>query len=135
MTPLIVAAAMGMLTGIRASASAEITQRLGVELTTATEQVKAMPYLRCGTPKEYQAAHARWTEGHPPRTVANPRLSGPRFVDVTYWDRKAAEYTTKCSGDDGAQRITVEVGVDGRVARADIVSRAPAGPRGLGMEP
>ncbi len=134
MAPLIVAAAAGLITGIRASANAELTQRLGVELTAVTEHVKAMPYLPCGTTAEYQAAYDRWTEDVPP-SVANGRAAAARIVAVRYWDRDSSSYVATCARDGGAQRITVAAGVDDRVADADIVTRAPAGPRSRAARP
>ena len=128
MAPLILAAATGLITGIRASANAEVTQRLGVELTTVTEHVKAMPYLPCGDATEYQAAYDGWTEDVPP-SVANGRAAGARIVAVQYWDPDTATYVGTCDEDGGAQRITVSVGVDDRVADAEVVTRAPAAAR------
>ena len=131
MAPLILAAAVGLMTGMRASANAELTQRIGVALTTATENVKAMPYLRCGTPEEYRSSYERWQGEHPTTIVEGQRVPEPRFVEVTYWDERSASYTTACTDDGGAQRITLAVVVDGRTGEADIVTRDPAPARAL----
>ena len=131
MGPLILAAAVGLMTGMRASANAELTQRIGVELTTATENVKAVTYLPCGSPKEYQTEYDRFLVDHPSRIVEDPGTSGPRIVDVRYWDEASASYVPSCSEDGGAQRVTLSVGIDGRTAQADIVTRAPTPARSL----
>ncbi|MDQ2678982.1 MAG: hypothetical protein M3Y51_09585 [Actinomycetota bacterium] len=131
MTPLILAAALGLMTGMRASASAATTQRIGVALTTATENVKAMPYLPCGTPDEYRESYERWLSEHPPTIVEAQRSPEPRFVEVTYWDERSASYTPECAEDGGAQRITVAVAVDRTAREATIVTRAPAPTRAL----
>jgi len=131
MAPLILAAAVGLMTGMRASANAELTQRIGVELTTATENVKAMAYLPCGSPEEYRSTYDRFVADHPSRIVEDPGTSGARIVEVRYWDEASASYVATCSEDGGAQRVTVAVAVDGRTSQADIVTRAPSPARSL----
>ena len=69
MAPLILAAAMGLLTGIRASANAELAQRVGVAVTTATENLKAMPYLPCASAEEYQTAYTEWLGERTPKVL------------------------------------------------------------------
>ena len=131
MAPLILAAAMGLLIGIRASADAEITQRLGVAATTATENVTAMPYLPCGTVEEYQSAYREWLADRAPRIIEEHRAPEPRFLEVTYWDEASASYADRCSADGGAQRFTLSVTIDGRSTEANIVTRNPTPPNTL----
>ena len=154
MAPLILAAAVGLMTGMRASANAETAQRLEVALTAATEDVKALAYLPCGTPGEYRDAHDRWFAGQelpaagqaapaagqaaPAAGQAAPAAGGrregePRVIAVHYWDQGTTSYATTCTEDGGAQRITVEVDLDGRTAAADVVTRAPSPGRALGL--
>ncbi len=123
MAPLILASALGLITGMRASATAEINQRLNVALTTATENVKAMPYLPCGTAEEYQKAYAEWLGEREPLIVEEHRSPAPRFVEVQYWDEASASYIEKCPSDGGAQRFTLAVAIDGRRAEGNIVTR------------
>lgn len=126
MAPLILAAAMGLLTGIRASANAELAQRVGVAVTTATENLKAMPYLPCASAEEYQTAYTEWLGERTPKVLDEHQLPEPRIREVTYWDEASASYTPKCSRDGGAQRFTVSVTIDGRTTEANIVTRDPA---------
>lgn len=126
MAPLILAAALGLLTGMRASADAETTQRLGVAVTTATENLKAMPYLPCGTAEAYQKVYSEWLDERSPAVRESQLSPLPVIRDVGYWNEAAADFTPKCETDGGAQRFTIAVIIDGSIAEANIVTRDPA---------
>lgn len=126
MAPLILAAALGLLTGMRASANAETTQRLSVAVTTATENLKAMPYLPCGTAEEYQKMYSEWLGERSPAVRESQLSPLPVIQDVTYWDEASTDFVPKCAADGGAQRLAIAVIIDGSIQEATIVTRDPA---------
>lgn len=125
MVPLILAASMGLVTGLRASADAERVQRLQVALTTATEDLKVMPYLPCGTAKEYQELYRTWSEQLEPDVIEEHRNPVPVIDSVAYWDEASASYVDRCEVDGGTQQFRLVVIIDGRNAEGTIVTRDP----------
>ncbi len=111
MVPLTLASVSGLMFGIKVSASTQTEQRLEVALTAAGEDLKSVPYLTCGTPKEYQELLNGWGEALNAELVAKSAASEPSraVVAVEYWDSAKGSFRTKCNKDDGAQRLRVTV--------------------------
>jgi Tfp pilus assembly protein PilV len=126
MMPMTLAAAMGMLTATQASAATEQRQELQIALTTATENLKELPYLPCATGEEYQKAYAAWNEPLAAKVIDGAQTAAPAIDPVEYWSRAKAAYQAKCSQDDGAQRLTVTVTNGDRMATGTIVKRNPS---------
>ncbi len=126
MGPLTLAGMTGLMTAINASDAAETTQGLQVALSSATENIKALPYLECADQEEYQSLYKEWTAERPVGIVTGVESSTPVIQQVTYWDRARSSFVEKCSRDDGAQQFTVAVIADGRTAEGTIVKRNPA---------
>jgi type II secretory pathway pseudopilin PulG len=108
--PLTLAAAMGLLTSIRASEQAAERQELNVALTNATETLRTLPYLPCGTAEAYQQL---WWDGERPR-VDEPMASGaqpsaPSIESVRYWNEAKGTWVEGCEDDGGAQQVVLTV--------------------------
>lgn len=140
MAPLVLGAATGLLTAVRASAGAQQEQQLQVELTNATELVRELPYEPCSTAEQLQQ---RYTERHAPvaaasrpdRTVPGraDRSVGeltPLITDVDYWSTAAGRYLDRCTPDEGAQRVTVTMSDRGRQVTGTVVVRLGESRRG-----
>lgn len=115
MVPLTLASVSGLMFGIKVSASTQTEQRLEVALTAAAEDLKSVPYLTCGTSKEYQQLLDGWGDALDADVVAKSATSEPAetVVAVEYWDSAKGRFRTKCSQDDGAQRLRVTVTTTG----------------------
>ncbi|HRW40896.1 MAG TPA: hypothetical protein P5193_05045, partial [Microthrixaceae bacterium] len=61
MVPLTLASVSGLLLGMKVSSSTQTDQRMETELTAATEDLAATPYLICGTAGEYQQMLEAWS--------------------------------------------------------------------------
>lgn len=128
--PVTLAGAAGLLTAVETSAVDERRQLLEVELTTATEQLKALPYVACGDADDYGAALASVLGDD--ADLGDPPGGGSIVVDdVEYWDRARVRFDDRCIADAGAQRVTVTAddGERSRVAR--IVLRDPSASPGV----
>jgi len=126
MGPLTLAGITGLMTAINASDAAQTTQSLQVALSSATENVKALPYLECADAEKYQALYKEWTAARPLGIVKGVESSTPVVQQVTYWDPTTSDYVEKCAQDGGAQQFTLAVIADGRTAEGTIVKRDPA---------
>ncbi len=125
MGPLTLAGTAGLMTGIRASDAAEQRQELEVSLSTATENVKALPYVECGTAEEYQDAYKEWVAAHPAGIIDGIETATPLIKQVTYWDEASSAFVESCKVDGGAQRfVVVAIGID-RNRSGTIVKRDP----------
>lgn len=125
MMPLTLAAATGLMVTVTASDSAQTHQELEIALTTATENLKAMPYLECGTAEQYAALYRTWVPPLAPGVVDGVQTTSPEISAVEYWSRTKAGYTGACA-DDGAQRFTVTVSAEGATATGTVVKRNEA---------
>ena len=67
----------GLMTAINASDAAETTQGLQVALSSATENIKALPYLECADQEEYQSLYKEWTAERPVGIVTGVESSTP----------------------------------------------------------
>jgi Tfp pilus assembly protein PilV len=126
MMPLTLSAALGMLTATGTSAATEQRQKLEIALTTATENLKEMPYLPCANGAEYQKAYAAWNEPLAAKVADGAQTAAPAIDPVEYWSRAKGTYQAKCSQDDGAQRLTITVANGDRMATGTIVKRNPS---------
>lgn len=126
MMPLTLAAAMGLMTATSASASARSNQELQIALSTATENVKAMPYVECASTEDYQELYADWVQPLAARVVQGTQTTDPVIERVDHFDRSTGSYGQKCSKDDAAQRIVVAVQADGHSATGTVVKRDDA---------
>lgn len=123
MMPLTLTAAMGLMVTVSASDTAETQQELQIALTTATENIKAMPYLECGSAKQYLELYRTWVPPLAARVVDGVQTTEPEILEVAYWNRAKAAYTDGCGNDDGAQRLTVTVRSGDSSATGTIVKR------------
>ncbi len=126
MMPLTLAAAMGLMTATTASASARTNQELQIALSTATENLKAMPYISCAGPDDYEELYTLWVQPIAARVVDGAQTTAPVVEQVAHLDRNKGTYVEKCASDDAAQRIVVTVSADGRSATGTVVKRDAA---------
>ena len=126
MIPLTLASISGLMTAVDASDTTERQQRLELALSSATEDLKALPYLACGLPDQYDELYEQWLEPLTSELLPSEQLPVAEVVAVDYWSRTKDGFLDGCSGDDGAQRLTVQVEEDGDVLSGTIVTRDPA---------
>lgn len=117
--PVTLAGATGLLTAVRTSAADEARQELEVALSTATERLKATPYVPCASPDDYG------------RVVSEPAPGvAAAVLDVQHWQSGRGEFTDRCTRDGGVQRIEVDVTDGERVRSGWIVVRDPSATAG-----
>jgi ABC-type phosphate transport system substrate-binding protein len=126
MMPMTLAAAMGLMTAVSASANARTAQELQIALTTATENVKAMPYVECADAEQYQKLYSTWVQPLAAKVVDGVQTTEPEVLAVAHWQREKGVYTDSCSEDDGAQRVEVSVSVGDQSASGTVVKRNDA---------
>ena len=123
MVPLTLTSAMGMMIAVKASETARTQQELQIALSTATENVKAMPYLECGTPEQYQELYRSWVAPIAAKVIDGTQTTDPEIPAVVYWEQSSGGYAASCKDDDGAQRLTVTVRSSDLEATGTIVKR------------
>jgi Tfp pilus assembly protein PilV len=123
MIPLTLSSAMGLMVTVGASQTARTEQELQIALSTATENLKAMPYLECGSPEKYQELYRSWVTPIAAKVVDGAQTTEPKIGSVSYWEQAKGEYRSACTQDDGAQRLTVTVQSDDQEATGTIVKR------------
>lgn len=123
MVPLTLSSAMGLMVTVGASQTARTQQELQIALSTATENLKAMPYLECGSPEKYQELYRSWVSPIAAKVVDGTQTTDPAIEAVSYWEQADGTYRAKCTQDDGAQRLTVTVRSDDQAATGTIVKR------------
>lgn len=122
--PLTLAAAMGLLVATRSSDAAETRQELEVALASASEDLKVVPYLPCGTTDDYQQEYRDWLEPLGEPVAATSGTPTAVVSAIAYWDRAKDAYVSGCKGgDDGAQRLEVTVIARGVSATGTVVKR------------
>lgn len=127
MVPLTLASVTGLMVEIKASNTAQQRQTLEVALATATEDMKAMPYLPCGSAQEYQALYSQWSAPLAAQVIP-VELPAPAVTAVDHWNSGKQSYVESCGGDDGAQRLIITVtdedaSVTGSVVKRDDTAR------------
>ncbi len=131
MVPLTLASVSGLVLGMKVSSSTQTEQRMEAELTAATEDLTAAPYLICGTAAEYQQMLEGWSGKLSVELIPQEQARRPDVgvTGVQYWDAGRSRFRSDCPGDDGAQRLTITVfrrGVDGIDSiRGTVVKRNP----------
>ncbi len=123
MVPLTLASLSGMMVQIRVSAETEQTQQLEVDLSAAAEDLRTMTYLPCAGPDEYQKAYGVWKEPLGAKVAAANTPAPVRITRVDHWNAQKSAYLAECQGDDGAQRLTIEVEGEGSSATGTVVKR------------
>lgn len=123
MMPLTLTAAMGLMVSVEASESAEHRQELEIALTSATENLKALPYLPCASPEDYAKAYRAWVQPLSAKVIESTQTALPLIESVAYWHRGKVAYIDSCPNDDGAQRLTVTIADDGRSVTGTVVKR------------
>lgn len=128
MMPLTLAAVTGLLLAVETSSATEQRQELEVALSTATEDMKALPYLQCGSAADYQKLYTTWSQPLAAELVGDQPLPEPAIASVHYWNRGKDSYAGSCGGDDGAQRIAMtvrsgDISVEGSVVKRDPSAR------------
>ncbi len=123
MVPLTLASLSGMMVQIRVSTETEQTQQLEVDLSAAAEDLRAMTYLPCAGADEYQKAYAVWTEPLAAKVAPENAPAPVRITRVDHWNAQKSAYLAECPGDDGAQRLTIEVEGGQRSATGTVVKR------------
>jgi prepilin-type N-terminal cleavage/methylation domain-containing protein len=120
---LVLALASGMLTLIKTSAETTKQQQIELALGSFTESLKSGPYTECAVPLESdgQYPNAAWIP--PPSMTAS-------VVKIEYWDPMIEDFADPmigdfdedCSdGDQGTQRLTVQVKFQGHFSCAQVV--------------
>ena len=114
---LVLALASGMLTLIKTSAETTKQQQIELALGSFTESLKSGPYTKCaalvaGSPYPNTTA---WV---PPQSSMTASL-----VKIEYWDKSSTSFVAACpaSGDQGTQRLTVQVNLEDRSSTAQVV--------------
>lgn len=119
---VVLALAAGMFTLLRTTDLTSRSQRMQAALTTVAESVKAEAYIDCATTTSYAVAD--------PEGPATAAVTGVRYWDATPAGAELGRFVgPPCpSPDRGAQRITVQVELDGRTVSAEIVKRKSSTP-------
>jgi hypothetical protein len=125
MVPLTLASVSGLMLAVRTSDATERHQRLEMALSSATEDLKALPYLRCGLADQYDELYEQFLAPLTGELLPSEELPVPQVVEVDYWSRTKDGFLGSCSGDDGAQRLTVQVSEEGEVLTGTVVTRDP----------
>ena len=114
---LVLALASGMLTLIKTSSETTKQQQIELALGSFTESLKSGPYTKCaalvaGSPYPNTAA---WI---PPQSSMSASL-----VKIEYWDKSSTSFVAACpaSGDQGTQRLTVQVDFQDQSSTAQVV--------------
>lgn len=122
---LVLALASGMLTLIKTSTETTKQQQVELALGSFTESLKSGPYTKCaglvaGSPYPDTAA---WVPSQPTMTAS--------LIKIEYWDKSSGSFVSSCpaTGDQGAQRLTVQVDLEDRSSTAQVV-KADATPGG-----
>ena len=123
MIPLTIAAVTGLMLTVTTSSANEVRQELEVRLSTATEDLKALPYLDCGSAEEYQELYSTWSAPLETSLMPSEQPSTPVIESVQYWNRGKDAYTGSCGGDDGAQQLTVTLVDQGVIVSGSVVKR------------
>lgn len=126
MIPLTLASVSGLMVAVNASDASERHQRMELALSSATEDLKALPYLPCGVAAEYDELYEQWLGPLTSELIPSQQLPAAKVVGVGYWSRTKDGFLGSCTGDDGAQRLTVRVEEDGDVRTGTVVIRDPA---------
>ncbi len=122
---VILGLAAGMLTLIGTSTSTSERQQIQLALGSFTESLKAGTYEPCTsdparpTPASYQAAYEAWPSKWVPSQAGMTR----GITLVEYWNSEQAKFADSCpdAGDQGTQRLTVQVDWQGRSGTAQVV--------------
>ena len=117
---VVLALAAGMFTLLRTTDLTSRSQRMQAALTTAAESVKAEAYVDCATTTSYAVAD--------PEGPATASITAVRHWDATPTGAELGRFGPTCPPDQGAQRITVQVELDGRTVSAEIVKRKSSTP-------
>lgn len=146
--PLTLSSVLGMLLAIRTSDSVETQQRMEMALTSVAEDVKALPYVTCGTAEDYSTLYDQWSTAQAAPTDAKAgtetvqltaakagatKAAAPGAVvlppvnvaSVKYW-RGGAEFSDTCDIDRGAQQLVLHVRKGDRDLTATVIVRDPA---------
>jgi prepilin-type N-terminal cleavage/methylation domain-containing protein len=114
---LVLALASGMLTLLKTSSETTKQQQIELALGSFTESLKSGPYTKCaalvaGSPYPNTTA---WV---PPQQTMTAKL-----VKVEYWDTGSRSFLAACpeTGDQGTQRLTVQVNFEGKCSSAQVV--------------
>ena len=114
---LVLALASGMLTLLKTSTETTKQQQVELALGSFTESLKSGPYTKCaalvaGSPYPNTTA---WV---PPQSSMTASL-----VKIEYWDKSSTSFVAACpaSGDQGTQRLTVQVNLEDRSSTAQVV--------------
>ena len=114
---LVLALASGMLTLIKTSSETTKQQQVELALGSFTESLKSGPYTKCaalvaGSPYPNTTA---WV---PPQSSMTASL-----VKIEYWDKSSTSFVAACpaSGDQGTQRLTVQVDFQDQSSTAQVV--------------
>ena len=114
---LVLALASGMLTLIKTSSETTKQQQIELALGSFTESLKSGPYTKCaalvaGSPYPNTTA---WV---PPQSSMTASL-----VKIEYWDKSSTSFVAACpaSGDQGTQRLTVQVDFQDQSSTAQVV--------------
>lgn len=145
--PLTLSSVLGMLVAIRSSDAVETQQRMQLALSSVAEDVKALPYVTCGTADDYARLYDQWSASgtnaestaekvqltstkasaamsKAPGTLTLPAVN---VASVNYW-QGGSTFSQRCSTDRGAQQLVLTVTENGRHLTATVIIRDPAAP-------
>lgn len=114
---LVLALASGMLTLIKTSTETTKRQQVELALGSFTESLKSGPYTKCAVlvPGSQYPNTTAWV---PPQSSMTASL-----VKIEYWDKSSRSFVAACpaSGDQGTQRLTVQVDFQNQSSTAQVV--------------
>ncbi len=120
LVPVILAASLGLLTSVKLSESTKVSQNLNAASASYAESLKEIPYLNCAVEADYQGDAGLWTP--PAGSNITTEITG-----VEYWDQASDAYVSSCSGDQGAQQISMHLTDADGETDLSVVKRNPAG--------
>lgn len=121
--PMTLTAAMGLSVTVGTSDRADSRLRLVASLSTVTENLKAMPYLPCGTPDEYRKVYSAWVPTVAEQSGDSEDAVDPGVMKVDTWHPEKGDFVEQCERDGGAQRLTVKVTNGTEVLTGTVVKR------------
>lgn len=120
LVPVVLAAALGLLTSARLSNSTKVSQELRAASASYAESIKELAYVDCATGADYESDAEIW---------APPVGSGisVAVTGVEYWDQGSTDYVASCSDDEGSQQIGIHLADGDGQTDLTVIKRNPAG--------
>lgn len=121
LVPVILAAALGLLTSAKLSTSTKISQQLNAAAASYAESLKEIAYVDCAVAADYSGDSELWSP--PSGSGISVTITG-----VEYWDQSSQDYYLgSCSSDAGSQRLAIHLTDADGETDLSVVKRNPAG--------